>query len=125
MNWLAVMAGGALGSLLRYVISGSISAQTGGAFPLGTWAVNIAGCLLIGFLSAAWPAGEGEMTPLRLAVIVGGLGGFTTFSTFSAETLTLVQGGRAELALVYVASSTAVGIIAAWVGYKMGLGLAA
>ena len=125
MNWLAVMAGGALGSLLRYVVSGSVSAQLNGTFPFGTWTVNIAGCLLIGLLSAAWPANEGEVAPLRLALIVGGLGGFTTFSTFSAETLTLLQGGRAELALIYVASSTAFGVIAAWFGYKLGLGLAA
>ena len=61
---------------------------------------------------------------VRLGVVVGGLGGFTTFSTFSAETLALFQAGRVDLAALYVGLSTGLGLVSAWAGYRAGWALA-
>ena len=112
-QWLAVALGGALGSVMRFGLSTWITAYAGRAFPYGTLAVNILGCLAMGMLMV-WLA-ERDAT-LRLGLTVGLLGGFTTFSAFSAETLTLMAQGAWGRALAYVLGSVALCLLAAWGG---------
>jgi CrcB protein len=116
---LLVAAGGALGAALRYAIAGPIQRPLGDAFPLGTLAVNVLGCFLIGLLATLFNGplrlGEGA----RLAILVGVLGGFTTFSAFGLETLHLVQRGHPGRAAAYVLASNALCLVACWVGWRV------
>ena len=105
---LAVGCGGAAGSIVRYLLSGGIMAgQTLLGFPAGTFTVNAAGSLLIGILLEATSS-----ETLGWLLIVGFCGGFTTFSTFSLETVGLIKSGHIVLALVYVLLSTVLGVLA-------------
>ena len=101
--WIA--AGGALGSVLRWLLATAVQARADTNFPLGTLAVNVLGCAAIGALGAwlASPAGLREET--RLFVVVGVLGGFTTMSAFAWESVSLASTGAASRALLYVALS--------------------
>jgi len=111
-----VGAGGAAGSILRYVIGGLVQ-RTVIAFPLGTLVVSVLGCLAIGFLSERLT--EASVDSLyRTGILIGVLGGFTTFSTFSLETLKLAEDRQFALALLNVAASVATCLIAAWAGAK-------
>ena len=111
-----VAAGGAVGSVLRYVIGVAVQSRTGAEFPWGTLAVNLSGCLLLGFLihySLATPA----VTPEVRALLTTGLcGGYTTFSTFSYETVALVQDGDWRRAALYVGLSLAGSIFGIIIG---------
>jgi CrcB protein len=121
MASLNVAIGGAVGSVLRYHAGRWVSdlAGPGNAFPWGTLAVNIAGSLamggLIGWLARGTLA-EGSGEPLRLLVGVGLLGGFTTFSAFSAELVTMLHRGQPGLAAGYVAASLVAGVAAVVIG---------
>jgi CrcB protein len=113
---LAIAAGGAVGALLRYWTSTAVHSRLGTAFPYGTLAVNILGSLLMGFLyiwlierMAAGPA-------LRAFLLIGVLGAFTTFSTFSVETLNLMEAGHPARALANVLVSVIVCVAAAGLG---------
>jgi len=111
MPLLLVMIGGAFGSGLRYLVSRLSLALVGPGFPWGTWFINLSGGLLMGLLVgilARHPSASSESW--RLLVGVGVLGGFTTFSTFSLEAVTMIQRGESGTALLYVTSS-AVGAI--------------
>ena len=111
--WIAVA--GALGAVARYGLSGWVQGLSAGVFPWGTLIVNLLGCLLLGFafrvlqFSVLSPA-------VRGAVTVGFLGAFTTFSTFSFETLELVQEGRWGRALAYAGGSVVLGLLGVLVG---------
>ncbi len=106
--------GGALGTVLRYLLAGWV--QRGVlAFPLGTLVVNAVGCLAIGFLAERL-AGAALDPVFRTAALVGVLGGFTTFSTFSYETLRLLEARQYSLALVNVMGSVLLCLAAAWCG---------
>jgi CrcB protein len=108
---LLVGAGGFLGAAARYGLSVVMKPWTA-TFPWHTLATNVAGCLLIGLLM---PMVGGR--PLWLAFLVPGLlGGFTTFSAFGHEALTLAQGGRGVLAALYVLASVGAGLAAVWAG---------
>ena len=113
----SIAAGGALGSVLRYLMQAGVHRATGADFPVGTLAVNVLGCLAIGFLAAAfaspWPVRE----EYRLGVITGLLGGFTTFSAFGWETFALANNGRGAAAMANVLLSCFLGLAAVWVGY--------
>lgn len=109
--------GGFIGSVLRYWVSG-IAQQLANnpAFPVGTLAVNLVGCLVIGFLSQLADA-RGIFTPeARLLVLVGLLGGFTTFSTFGNETMNFLRGGEGVAALLNVGIHIFAGLAAVWLG---------
>jgi fluoride exporter len=115
---LGVALGGALGSVARVLVvtgMGPLSVR----FPWGTFAVNALGSLAIGFLAARWLALP-TLSPWRLFAIAGFLGGFTTFSAFSLENLNLLRQGRFLVAAGYIALSTAVGLLAAALGFWFG-----
>jgi CrcB protein len=113
---LLVALGGALGSLARYGVGVAAGRWLGLAFPWGTLAVNVVGGLAIGVLAARLgPEHEG----MRLLLGVGLLGGFTTFSTFSLETVRLMEQGPAQ-GMLYVAASLVLSVGACWAGLALG-----
>ena len=111
----AVMLGGAVGALARYGIYLCIDKWTETHAPVATWVANLAGCLLIGFLAPYLNVGS---VPLqwRLFILVGFLGSFTTFSTFSLETVVLWQEGKEGLVLLNVVGSVVCGVALVWLG---------
>ncbi len=117
----AVAFGGGLGALLRYFAANIGQSWTPSEFPLGTILVNIVGCSLIGFVTALLIGPLFQHREfLRLLLIVGVLGGFTTFSTFALDTFELLEDGRVQQAVMYVVLSNVLGILVAWGSYKFG-----
>lgn len=117
MQWVYIAIGGALGSLLRYFLQGHIQKSLPGAFPMGTLGVNLLGSLVIGFLGAWFMASQPSTGHLRLFLMVGVLGGFTTFSSFSLENLNLLRDGHGRLAVAYILTSNVLGIGLAFAGF--------
>lgn len=113
---LAIAGGGALGAVLRYWISTAVYAMAGRGFPYGTLAVNVLGSLLMGFLYIWLLERSLESAAVRAFLLVGLLGAFTTFSTFSIETLLLMEGGQLVRALMNMLISLVLCITAAGVG---------
>ena len=114
---LLVGAGGFLGSVLRYVVGGTVQQASGSVqFPYSTLAVNVIGCFVIGALSAFAENRGMFTTEARLFVFVGILGGFTTFSTFSNETMNFLREGDNLRAVVNVAAQLILGLGAVWLG---------
>lgn len=115
-RYLLVMLGGAIGSGLRYGLGAWVQGLAGPSFPWSTFLINISGSFLIGIVLRLNL--EGVLSPeARLLLAVGVLGGYTTFSTFSFETLSLVQQGEWAKALGYVLGSVLLGFIAVWLAY--------
>lgn len=119
-DMLFVAAGGAIGAALRYGIGIGITARTGESFPWHTMVINISGAFLIGVLLALPWAGMGPGASWRLFLVVGVLGGFTTFSTLSYESVELITQGRAFAGLANMFGSGALGLGAAWLGIMTG-----
>lgn len=116
----AIAIGGATGALLRFYVSGWVYGLLGRGFPWGTLSVNVVGSLLMGVLSV-WLIERFNLGPeWRAAVLIGFLGAFTTFSTFSLETLNLIEAGAHAKALANVAVSVVLCVGAAWVGVIAG-----
>ena len=115
MNFLMVFVGGGLGSTARYLLSTAMKPIM--PFPIGTLTVNVVGSFLMGLLMT-FLIGKSFSEPARLMLAVGFLGGFTTFSTFSIETLTLIERGNALAALSNVVLNLALGLPAAWLGVQ-------
>ena len=113
---LLIALGGSAGALLRYLVSGWVQQLSGGSFPLGTLIVNLIGCLAIGFLAAVFTGPLIVREEYRIAVLVGLLGSFTTFSTFGYETLTLIRDGALWPALASVTGNVVLGVTAVWLG---------
>jgi fluoride exporter len=115
-KYLAVAAGGALGAVLRYYLGGTLLARAAAPFPTATFVINVTGSFVIGlFLTLATE--RVQMSPhLRLAVAVGFVGAYTTFSTFEYETAKLIEDGDVTRALLNVVLSFAVGLLAVWLG---------
>lgn len=111
---LYVFIGGGLGSLMRYVVGKVLSASASG-FPWATFTVNVVGCFLIGLLSA-WIVRQSLSADIRLLLVVGFCGGFTTFSTFSNEALALMRSGETMLFSLYLGGSIVAGLLAVWAG---------
>lgn len=118
-KWLLIGVGGAAGSMLRYAVQGWVQRLANGSFPAGTLAVNVIGCLVIGFLAAALTGPILIREEYRIGLTVGVLGGFTTFSAFGLETFHLANDGQFRLALANVALSVVLGCIAVWIGYRI------
>lgn len=115
MNLVFVALGGALGSAARYGVGVAAARWFGADFPWGTLMVNVAGGLAMGLLAARTEQADAA----RLLLGVGFLGGFTTFSAFSLETVRLMQQ-RPELGLAYIAASLALSVGACWLGLMLG-----
>jgi len=116
--FLLIALGGAAGALARYGLAGWVHGLAGGAFPWGTLVVNTVGSFLIGVAVRVLDALAAPIGP-RVLLITGFLGGFTTFSAFSYEALTLVQHGHWARAGLYVAASVVLGIAAALAGFAL------
>jgi len=118
-----VAAGGATGALARFGISSLVERVAVPWFPLGTLAVNVMGCLVLGAISGHVHTREDLSEPVRLLVVVGVLGSFTTFSTFAGETVVLAREGRMTMALANVALSLVAGlgsmVIGWWIGQQL------
>ena len=112
--WIGIA--GFLGAVSRYHVEGWVSRHTRGDFPIGTLAVNLSGCLLLGFLMTLFAERLVPSPHLRAALTIGFLGAYTTFSTFAYETFRLGEDGAPARAALYVVASVGLGVLAAWVG---------
>ncbi len=120
MKFLYLSLGGAAGTVSRYWLSGVAQRLSGGGFPLGTFAVNIVGCLLFG---AVWGYFENRLLPgseMRLLALTGFMGAFTTFSTYMFETAELVKFGQYAMALLNVVGQSVAGLVLVLVGIALG-----
>lgn len=111
-----VMLGGAVGSLARYALGTAIMNRVSGRFPAGTVIINISGAFLIGFIMTFLTERWSPHPNLRLLLVVGFLGGYTTFSSFEWETLGLMRDGGRWLGLLNVVGSVVLGYAAVWLG---------
>jgi fluoride exporter len=116
---LAVALAGAFGAMARYGVALWAKANLAGPFPWGTWIANVVGCLLLGFFMQWTMDHQSIPKPARLAVATGFLGAFTTFSTFSYETVRAFQEGMPGVALANVAANLLVGLLFAFVGIQI------
>lgn len=114
-----VALGGSAGSVLRYLISVWSSRQFPSAFPWGTFIINITGCFIIGLLIGFISRFGSLENEVRLLLVVGFCGGYTTFSTFSAENLRLLETGNYITLSLYIAVSVLLGVIAVWGGNSL------
>ena len=117
---VAIAVGGAAGALSRYGLDTLIERHAESAFPWATFTINVTGCLAVGFIIAALTDRHHAPQWLRAGLVVGFCGGYTTFSTFAQESLDLLEGDRAAVALASVVLSVVVGITAVWVGARLG-----
>lgn len=122
MTCFAVAAGGALGSVARFWLTTAVTALLGPRFPYATLLINVSGSLLIGLVAglSLTPARVAIHPELRIFLMTGICGGFTTFSSFSLQTLELIQAGEIALALLYIAGSVALCLVAVWLGWSLG-----
>ncbi|MBY0578480.1 MAG: fluoride efflux transporter CrcB [Burkholderiales bacterium] len=116
---LLVALGGALGSVARYKLSGWVLHHTAQwRFPVGTFAVNVFGCLVIGILAGLAVKDDSFSANARVFLFTGILGGFTTFSAFGLETFNLLRRGEILVAGSNIALSILVGLLALWLGFS-------
>lgn len=120
---LAIALGGALGSVLRYLVSSKINQLIPINFPYGTLVVNVTGCFLIGFLSILLVERLSLSAIWRAGILIGFLGGFTTFSSFSLDTLKLYENGAWLAAGMNVLSTTLLCLLATLLGIFLGRNL--
>ena len=116
---LLIALGGAAGSVLRYGVSEAMRTYTPGTFPWGTLLVNITGCFAIGLLAALFAGPVPVREEVRLCILVGVLGGYTTFSSFSLETFTLIRDNQPGAAFLYSIGSVILGLAATWAGVQL------
>ena len=114
-----IATGGAVGATLRYFISGWAQKFTDGSFPTGTFVVNLLGCAAIGIAGAFFAGPHAIREEYRIALLIGFLGAFTTFSTFGWETFSLANGAQVWLAAVNISFNNSLGLLAVWLGYRM------
>lgn len=113
----AVALGSALGGVFRYLVGRGVQDATGGSFPLGTLLINVTGSCLLAFLLRQAEAVPDINPAIRLGLTAGLCGGFTTFSTFTVETMALAQSGEYRRAALYVAMSLGLSLLGALVGF--------
>jgi|SRR3954453_178317 CrcB protein len=119
MTLLFVMVGGFFGSISRYVLGEWIHTDNG--FPLGTLLINLIGCFCLGWFLTFVSRSKKVSSEMTSMIGTGFIGSFTTFSTFSVETIQLVQHGLEFFAVMYVLSSIVLGLCLAYIGCKMAL----
>jgi CrcB protein len=110
---------GFVGTLGRYWLSGLVARRYGETFPLGTLAVNLIGCFLVGLLFYLMQERYLVNEHLRTMILIGLLGGFTTFSSLGLQTFTLVQDNQIPLAALNMVASNVLGLLLVWVGYTL------
>jgi CrcB protein len=115
-RYLVVLLGGATGSLARYLIGTAIMSRVGGRLPWGTFFINVTGSFLIGFTMTLLTQRLNPHPNWQLGLVVGVLGGYTTFSSFEWETFGLVRSGALWLGLLNVVGSVLLGYFAVWLG---------
>jgi CrcB protein len=120
MIWLLVAVGGALGSMARYALSAFVLRATGTLFPLGTFVVNAVGCLCFGLVIGAAGHRIALSPESRAFILVGMLGGFTTFSSYVFESAGLIRDGQMGAAIVNVGGQVVAGLAAFWIGTAFG-----
>jgi CrcB protein len=116
MRYLVVLAGAGLGGLARYVAGAWIMTKYGGRFPLGTFLINISGSFLIGVLMTLLTERLQPHPNWRLFLVVGVLGGYTTFSTFEYEIYQAVSDGARWMGMLYMTGSVVLGYAGVWLG---------
>ncbi len=119
MKYLLIGLGGGMGALARYVVSGWGQAIAGGLFPLGTFIANVVGCVLIGFFAGAFSGPILIREEYRMAIVVGFLGGFTTFSSYAWETFAMLNDGQWVRPLANIMLSNLACLAAVWAGYRV------
>jgi len=117
---LAVALGGALGVSARYGVDRLIERRSSALFPWSTFSINMTGCLLIGVIIGALVDRHHTPAWVRVGLVMGVLGGYTTFSTFAQETLGLLDAHDFAVGLAYAGGSLVVGVIAVWIGMHVG-----
>jgi CrcB protein len=115
-NFFLVGLGGAVGSMMRYALYLLITVKH---FPLGTFMVNVTGSFIIGIVLACGVKNESFLNSWQIFLAAGICGGFTTFSSFSAENVALLQNEKYGIALLYITLSIVLGIAATWLGFKL------
>jgi CrcB protein len=120
---VGVALGGALGASARYLIDHAIEQRSFSIFPWATFTVNLTGCFLIGVITAALVDRHHLPAWIRIGLVLGVIGGYTTFSTFAQETLTLLDAHDLAVALLYSVGSVTVGIAAVYAGELLGRAL--
>ena len=120
--WIAVAVGGALGSVARFWLTGAMTALTGPRFPWGTLLINVAGSFVIGLVAGVTltPARVSMHPDIRIFLMTGVCGGFTTFSAFSLQTLDLLQTGDAVPAFGYAVGSVVLCVVGTYCGWLLG-----
>lgn len=116
----AIALGGMLGALSRYGVDVAIEQRSSAVFPWSTFVINVSGCLVVGVILAAIVDRHHSPQWLRLGLVVGFCGAYTTFSTFAQETLDLMEESRVAVAIANVAASATLGVIAVFVGERIG-----
>ena len=119
-NYLFVFFGGGLGAAFRYWLTGFVQKNISSVFPLGTLVVNVVGCFAIGFLMMIFEERFLVNPSLRIFLTIGILGGFTTFSSFGYETISLLRDGELAFAAINIFASVAVCLLSAYVGTLLG-----
>jgi CrcB protein len=109
--------GGALGTILRYIVSSVDYRFSGGIFPVSTFVINATGSLVIGFLWGFFERVD-VASGVRLFILIGLLGGYTTFSTFALENLNLLRDGEIKIAIVNIIATNALGLLAVFLGFN-------
>ena len=117
LKTILVALAGMLGTLLRYWLSGFVARQYGETFPWGTMAVNLIGCFLAGAVFYLTQERFLVSPALRTIILIGFLGGFTTFSSYGLQTFTLLRDGEFGLALLNIGASNVFGLFMVWTGY--------
>jgi fluoride exporter len=117
LNLLVIAIGGAIGSAARYLLSSLVLRVAGTLFPLGTFVVNVVGCLVFGAIAGVTTQRVQIAPALRLFLLTGVLGGFTTFSSYAFESVVLARDGQMLWAGINVAGQLVAGLAGLWVGY--------
>lgn len=117
---LGVAIGGALGALSRYGVDTWVERRSDSLFPWATFLINVSGCFAVGFIVAALVDRHRAPEWMRIGLVVGFCGGYTTFSTFAQETLDTLEARDVATAVLYVSASIAVGLVAVLAGTRLG-----